>query len=217
MLGLPPDSLHSMRFKNLAVVADQLCMINVRRASLDDIEPIVAAYIAAWREGFRYMFPAAVFEVDGFDAARRTECTDSVFLDGTDTFVGEFSGRVVSYLVARQDGKGSVIDDVWVHPSMWGRGLAAALIARAEDDMRSRGGNLLAAWVPEDSPTGRRFFEKLGWRPSGEFDQLDLYGSSDNRLVEYLRALESVDLTRGIPRPTRSLERAQLQPPTLAR
>jgi len=55
----------------------------------------------------------------------------------------------------------------------------------------------------------------LGWRPSGELDQLDLYGANDNRLVEYLRELESVDLTRGIPRPTRSLERTQARPPSL--
>jgi GNAT superfamily N-acetyltransferase len=190
-------------------------MIHVRRASLDDIEAMVAVYTAAWRAGFRFMFPAAVFEVDGFDAARRAECTDSVFLDGTDTFVGELGGRVAGYVVAREDGPDSVIDDIWVHPSSWGRCIAAALIARTEDDMRSRGGRLLSAWVPEDSPTGRRFFEKLGWRPSGELDQLDLYGASDNRLVEYLRELESVDLTRGIPRPTRSLERAQVRPASL--
>jgi hypothetical protein len=173
-------------------------MILVRRASLDDIEPMVAAYTAAWRSGFRYMFPPAVFEVDGFDAARRAECTDSVFLDDTDTFVGELAGRVVGYVVARQDGADSVIDDIWVHPSSWGRG-----------------GRLLSAWVPEDSPNGRRFFDKLGWRPSGEIDQLDLYGASDNRLIEYLRELESVDLTRGIPRPTRSLDRAQPRPSSL--
>ena len=190
-------------------------MIFVRRATLDDIEAIVAAYTAAWRAGFQYMFSAAVFEVDGFDAARRAECKDSVFLDGTDTFVGELDGRVVGYVVARADGHDSVIDDIWVHPSSWGRGIAAALIARAEDDMRNRGGRLLSAWVPEDSPTGRRFFDKLGWRPSGELDQLDLYGANDNRLVEYLRELESVDLTRGIPRPTRSLERTQVRPPSL--
>ena len=190
-------------------------MIFVRRATLDDIEAVVATYTAAWRAGFQYMFSAVVFEVDGFDAARRTECTDGVFLDGTDTFVGELDGRVVGYVVARADGYDSVIDDIWVHPSSWGRGVAAALVARAEDDMRNRGGRLLSAWVPEDSPTGRRFFDKLGWRPSGELDQLDLYGASDNRLVEYLRELESVDLTRGIPRPTRSLERTQVWPPSL--
>lgn len=190
-------------------------MIHVRHATLDDIEPIVSAYTAAWRSGFRYMLPPAVFEAEHFDAERRTECTESVFLDGTDTFVGEHCERVVGYTVARQDGQDSVIDDIWVHPSSWGRGVAAALIARAEDDMRSRGGHLLSAWVPEDSPTGRRFFDKLGWRPSGELDQLELVAGDENRLVEYVRELESVDLTRGLPRPTRSLERAQPRPATL--
>lgn len=190
-------------------------MIHVRRATLDDIEAMVAIYTAAWRSGFQYMFPVAVFERDDFVVSRRDECTEGVFLDGTDTFVGELGDRVAGYVVARQDGRDSVIDDIWVHPTSWGRGVAAALLARAEDDMRSRGGRLLSAWVPEDSPTGRRFFEKLGWRPSGELDQLALYDATDNQLIEYLRELESIDLTRGIPRPTRSLDRAQLRPAAL--
>jgi GNAT superfamily N-acetyltransferase len=190
-------------------------MIRVRRATLDDIEPMVSAYTAAWRSGFQYMLPPAVFEADDFDSTRRGECSDSVLLGGTDTFVAELGERVAGYVVARPDGQDSIIDDLWVHPSSWGRGVAAALIARAEDDMRSRGGRLLSAWVPEDSPTGRRFFDKLGWRPSGEVDRLQLADDDDNRLIEYLRELESVDLTRGIPRPTRSLQRAQPRPASL--
>lgn len=63
-------------------------MISARRATLDDIEAMFAADTAVWRAGFQYTFSGAVFEVGSFDAARRTECTESVFLDGTDTFVG---------------------------------------------------------------------------------------------------------------------------------
>ena len=66
----------------------------------------------------------------------------------------------------------------------------------------------MSAWVSKGSLTGRRFFDKLGWRPSGELDQLDLYGAGDNRLVEYLRKLESVELSVVSPdRPVRSNER----------
>lgn len=190
-------------------------MLLVRRATLDDFETMVAIYNAAWREGFKHMFSDAVFASESFDTERRAECRESIFCDGTDTFVAEYRDRVVGFTVARQHGKEVVLDDIWVHPSTWGKGAAAALVARAEDDMRSRGGSLLSAWVPEDSPTGRRFFEKLGWSPSGEIDDLAVYSSEANRLFEYVRELASVDLTRGSPRPTRSLERAQLRPPSL--
>ncbi len=190
-------------------------MLHVRRATLDDYETMVAIYTAAWREGFKHMFSATVFAADGFDADRRAECHESIFSEGTDTFVAEYRGRVVGFTVARQQGSDVVLDDVWVHPSSWGKGAAAALVARAEDDMRSRGGCQLSAWVPEDSPTGRRFFEKLGWSPSGDIDDLAVYSNEPNRLFEYVRELASVDLTRGVPRPTRSLERAQLRPPSL--
>lgn len=179
-------------------------MLSVRRATLDDVEPMVAAYTAAWRSGFTYMFSAQVFEDERFDEMRRDECLESAFDDGTDTFVADLSGRVVGYVVSRSVGTDCEIDDLWVHPTSWGRGVAAALLARAEDDMRSRGGRSMTAWVPEDSPTANRFLDKLGWRPTGRTDELEMY-ADDNTLVEYVRQLESVDLTRGLPRPTSSL------------
>lgn len=187
-------------------------MISVRRATLEDLDAMVAIYIAAWRRGFEHMFSAATFATESFDADRVAECRESIFSDDGDTFVALHGDRVVGFIVSRQDGVDAVIDDVWVHPSSWGHGAAGALVARAEDDMRSRGGRQLTAWVPEDSPTGRRFFDKLGWRPSGRMDALAIYPHEPNRLIEYQRALQSVDLTRGLPRPTQSLEIAQPRP-----
>lgn len=190
-------------------------MLSVRRASLDDIESITAIYTAAWRSGFQYMFSATVFAAEEFNGARVAECRDSIFVDDTDTFVAEFDNRVVGFAVSRIEGRQTVLDDIWVHPTSWGRGVAGVMVARVEDEMRSRGRNVITSWVPEDSPSGRRFFDKLGWRPTGAFDDLDLYPTEPNRLVEYVRQLESADLTRGMPRPTRSLARAQLKPPSL--
>ncbi len=187
-------------------------MITVRAADIDDVQAIVGVYLAAWREGFRYMFPASVFAADDFEEERRIECTESILHEGADTYVAEHSDRVVGYLVARSIGADSIIDDVWVNPASGCRGVATALVARAEDDMRSRGGRALTAWVPEDSPSGRRFFDKLGWRPSGRIDVLHLCGTDHNQMIEYQRQLQSVDLTRGIVRPTRSLDRAQPRP-----
>lgn len=192
-----------------------MCVISVRHATTDDMESIVSIYVAAFRTGFQHMFRSTVFTSEQFHAERLQECQDAVFADNCDTLVAEHDGRVAGFAVARPERKITVIDDIWVHPSSWGSGAAAALVARIEDDMRSRGGYELSAWVPEDSPTGQHFFRKIGWQASGEIDRLEIYPHDPNRLIEYVRVVQSMDLTRGLPRPTRSLERAQVRPPSL--
>lgn len=164
-------------------------MISVRRATLDDLEAMTGVYIAAWREGFRHMFSASVFADDRFDATRRAECAETTLNDGADTFVAEENGYVVGFTVARSGDRRVHVDDVWVQPRSWGCGAAAALVARVEDDLRAGGSKTLDAWVPEDSPTGRRFFEKIGWKPTGRIELLDVYPDDVNRMFEYQRTL----------------------------
>ena len=164
-------------------------MISVRRATLDDLEPMESVYNAAWREGFRHMFSAAVFADEDFDAARRAECSAATLKDDADTYVAEDESRVVGFAVATRGRNGVAVDDVWVQPRSWGCGAAPALVARIEDDLRAVGKRNLTAWVPEDSPTGRRFFDKIGWRPTGKIELLAVYPDEVNRIFEYSRTL----------------------------
>lgn len=164
-------------------------MITVRRATLDDLEAMIGLYNAAWREGFRHMFSATVFVDDGFDAERRAECEEAMRNENADTYVAEVDDYVVGFAVARVHDRKACLEDVWVQPHSWGSGAAAALVARIEDDLRSEGTRRLDAWVPEDSPTGRRFFEKIGWRATGRIELLDLYPADVNRMFEYERTL----------------------------
>ncbi|MEM9041120.1 MAG: GNAT family N-acetyltransferase [Actinomycetota bacterium] len=161
-------------------------MVSVRRATLDDLEAMVGAYTAAWREGFRYMFSASVFADHTFDDERREECHDAVLGDDCDTYVAEVCDRVVGFAVASTSAERAIdLDDIWIHPSAWGSGAAAALVTRIEEDLRASGGGEVIAWIPEDSPSGRRFFDKLGWRPTGTVEWLALYPEQPNRLFEY--------------------------------
>lgn len=150
---------------------------------------MAAAYTAAWRKGFRHMFEADVFANDRFDADRRDECRAATLQDHVDTYVAENERRVAGFVTASQQGRSVSIDDVWVHPHSWGCGAAPALISRVEDDLRAIGGHKLTSWVPEDSPVGRGFFDKIGWRPTGNIELLAVYPQNVNRIFEYERTL----------------------------
>lgn len=164
-------------------------MISVRRASIDDLEPLTAAYTAAWRKGFQQMFSAAVFMQDGFDEARGDECRAMLLDDTIDVHVAELDGHVVGFLGVEERAGVSEIVEMWVHPHAWGSGAAQALLASIEDQHRNVGRMNLAAWLPEDSPRARRLFEKASWRPTGEIGSLDVYPSDPNRTFHYTRTL----------------------------
>ncbi len=164
-------------------------MISVRRATIDDLEPLASAYTAAWREGYRQLFSAAVFAQDDFDERRREECRETLLDDQIDVHVAELDGHVVGYLAVVDSDHLSAIVGMWVHPHAWGSGAGQALLATVEDQHRNIGRMNLATWLPEDSPRARRLFEKAGWRPTGEIGRLDVYRNEPNRTFEYVRTL----------------------------
>ena len=75
----------------------------------------------------------------------------------------------------------------------------------------------MIAWVPEDSPRGRHFFDKIGWKPTGDIDVLTVYPQDRNRVIEYSRQPKTIDYTRGLPRPaTPAITAPPSGPPLMA-
>lgn len=147
------------------------------------------------------MFTAGVFVRDDFASDRAEECRAVLTNDETDTFVVEGDQGLIGFTAARVQRSGTELEDVWLHPNSWGTGAGAALVSTIEEELRSIGGTRLTAWVPEDSPNGRRFFDKLGWHATGTTEPLGLYLDQPNRLFEYERILDAIDRTSGRPWP----------------
>lgn len=161
-------------------------VIHVRRAAIDDLEQLAAVYTAAWRDGFAHMFSVATFVDERFDADRTSEVRDIVLDDSVTTNVVERNGRIVGFSGLADDG---CLDDLWVHPNVWGSGAAPVLVAAHEAEQRSIGRGRLTSWVPEDSPRACGLMAKLGWQPTGETVQMVIYPEQPNRLFGYERVL----------------------------
>jgi GNAT superfamily N-acetyltransferase len=58
------------------------------------------------------------------------------------------------------------VSAVFTHPDRWREGIAAGLLALAEDAMRAEGYREVQLWTPRDAPA-RRFYEATGWRHDG--------------------------------------------------
>jgi GNAT superfamily N-acetyltransferase len=55
----------------------------------------------------------------------------------------------------------------YLHPDAWGSGAAAALMARCHEYLTDTGYTEAVLWVLRDNPRARRFYENVGWSPTG--------------------------------------------------
>ena len=161
-------------------------VIHVRRATLDDLEQMIAVYSAAWRAAFVDMFSIATFVDDDFESQRSVEVRDIVLDDTVTSNVVELNGRIVGFSGLADDG---CLDDIWVNPNAWGTGAAPVLLATHQDEERSTGRGRLTSWVPEDSPRARGLMTKLGWQMTGQEQPMVIYPDQPNRLFEYHHTL----------------------------
>lgn len=69
---------------------------------------------------------------------------------------------------------------VWVEPGARGSGVAASLLARADDLAAGLGARTLALWVTATNAPALRLYERAGFAPTGETQPLP----SDPRLLE---------------------------------
>jgi GNAT superfamily N-acetyltransferase len=81
---------------------------------------------------------------------------------GARLFVAEETGRAVGYSAARP----GLLEALYVLPERWGTDVADALYERAAE-VAGAGATL---WVLRDNARGRRFWERRGWRATGEED-----------------------------------------------
>ncbi len=147
------------------------------------------------------MFGATVFIRDDFGSDRAEECRLVLTNPDTDTFVVENDCSIIGFAAAHVALAGAELEDIWLHPNSWGSGAAAVLVSAIQEEALSTGASRLSAWVPEDSPSGRRFFDKIGWRPTGKTEPLALYADEPNLLFEYEHHIADMNMTRGMPRP----------------
>ena len=150
----------------------------VRPAALGD-EPSLAALIAACDESYRDWAPP------GWEPpppGRELDRWRGRLTDGSwwTRLAAEPGARVVGLVcftqavVERPDGTRmpepipgrAHVSAVFTHPDRWREGIAAALLAEAEDAMRADGYREVQLWTPERAPA-RRFYEASGWTHDG--------------------------------------------------
>ena len=133
----------------------------VRPATPDDAAAVAAIWRDGWRDGHLGLVPDALVAVRT-DVSFDTRAADRV--DGTTVAIvdAEVAGFVMVV--------GDEVEQVYVSARHRGSGVAGALLAEAERQVRANGGDQAWLAVAEGNGRARAFYERMGWHDEGLFE-----------------------------------------------
>lgn len=114
-----------------------------------------------WRDGHVGLVPEALIAVRT-DESFSTRAADRV----DDTTVAVVDGEVAGFVMVA----GDEAEQVYVSSRHRGTGVADALLAEAERQVRANGHEVAWLAVVEGNARARSFYERMGWRDDGAFD-----------------------------------------------
>ena len=163
-----------------------------REATVEDAAGIANVEVISQQVGYRAFLPAK--QLDGMSVDNQTQCWHSALQsDDPDRIVVAVSNeKVIGFVRAgkcRDAGVGG-ITYLFVLPECWGAGVGQALMSRATDIMRDFGSVSAQLYVFRDNARGRRFYERLGWKPDGRTYDHEFEGEIFPLLC-YARTLEA--------------------------
>ena len=129
-------------------------------------EPGEAAAVAeiwrnGWRDGHLGHVPDELVRVRT-DESFRTRAAERV----RDTTVAVVDGEVAGFIMVA----GDEAEQVYVSAPQRGKGVADALLAEAERQVRENGHEVAWLAVVSGNARARAFYERMGWRDDGGFD-----------------------------------------------
>lgn len=174
-------------------------MLAVRDAAAADADAICDVHVAAWRTAYRGIFPDAVLDAARFEREQRARWRAWKLPAESEVEVLTDDGRVVGFAALGperepDDPLGMRRGEVYafyVHPDLWGSGAAEVLMTAAEQRLAARGFTQAVLWVLADHPRARAFYERCGWRWTGEAGWFDQVGAELVETVEYTRRLDA--------------------------
>jgi GNAT superfamily N-acetyltransferase len=155
-------------------------MTDRRRATPEDLDAVVAVFLACWRTAYRGVLPDATVDAmtddDAIDLWRASLADPS-----GEALVAERDGRVTG--VVRWTRDDVTVQSLYVDPGDQGHGTGTGLLAAAVDELAAGGSPVARLWVFEANAAARAFYAARGWVPDGANRTEDRFGAPECRLV----------------------------------
>ena len=134
--------------------------ITLRRATEADVDAIARVWQQGWLDAHVEHVPQELVAHRGFDQFVRRG-RDRV----PSTWVATLGGAVVGFVTLKDD----ELEQIFVERAARGSGVAVALLARGEEELRAAGHRTAWLAVVSGNARARAFYERQGWRDAGGF------------------------------------------------
>jgi GNAT superfamily N-acetyltransferase len=168
-------------------------MTSVRPASDVDATAIGQVHVRAWQSAYRGIMPDVY--LDGLSALERAGLWRDVLARANPeqmTLVAEGPQGIVGFAsggLSRRPPDADVCElyVLNVEPTVWRRGTGSLLLAAFEAWSAGRGYRETELWVAVENQRARSFYERRGWRDTGEVEDDEILGVT-LRQCRYRRA-----------------------------
>jgi DNA/RNA-binding domain of Phe-tRNA-synthetase-like protein/GNAT superfamily N-acetyltransferase len=135
--------------------------VALRRAAPEDADAVAEIWRHGWRDAHLGLVPEELADARTPDSFRM-RAADRI----GDTMVATVDGAVAGFVMVVDD----EVEQVYVSASHRGTGVAGALMAEAERQVRANGHRTAWLAVVAGNARARAFYERVGWRDEGPFD-----------------------------------------------
>jgi len=167
--------------------------ITIRKATIDDAPACAEIHCLGWEAAYADFVPAAYLAQR---RPHRLEKWRGYLVSGLyEYYVPVLEGNVVGFLSLcpprDEDLPGYYyeVGGIYLHPSVYRRGIGRKLMLFAEEQARAKGKTAMMLWVFEDNASSRRFYEACGYRPDGRTEEHE-YG----RTLRSLRYVKEISV-----------------------
>jgi GNAT superfamily N-acetyltransferase len=134
----------------------------LRPATTDDVDALSELFHRGWHDAHPGHVPDGLTERRTLDAFRDRVATRITETD--DTTVAELDGRLAGFVMIADD----EVEQVYVDRPFRGSGLAATLLAEAEQQVAAAGHDETWLAVVVGNARARAFYERHGWVDGGD-------------------------------------------------
>lgn len=163
----------------LYVLGKEMRSMHIRPVTIaDDPEAVGAIYAASWQTAYRGLVPQDY--LDTLSGKIWVPILTDPQYDSLVLLDGESYAGTAAVCPARDTclyGYGELVS-LYLLPDYWGTGGGTELLAAALTHLRQRGYSAIYLWVLEENGRARRFYEKHGWRDSGERTAVSVGGKA---------------------------------------
>jgi ribosomal protein S18 acetylase RimI-like enzyme len=137
-------------------------VIDVRAARPDEADTLLAIQREAAVDAFAHVYPPERYPFP--DDAIREVWAEALADPEVEVYVAEMEGDAVG---AVSVGRG-YLSTLYVLPGLQGQGVGSALHDLALERLRAQGVREARLWTLSENDSGRRFYERRGWRLTDE-------------------------------------------------